>query len=303
MISLLGPLCAFLSSVTWALGSSTYSRVSRDYSAFRINFTRALIALPCFLLAASFELGSRGMIEAFTSLSTKQWGWLAASIFSSYAFGDILFLWSSESLGVPGALALASIFPIWTALAAFLIQGETLGRLQVLGLLITVAGVVIVILNEPRSPEGRKHPALNPSTRGVLIALVCSICWAVNGYAVAEGVRGVSAFIGNAARMAMALPLCLGVGAVFRDPGPRVLPWSSLRNSLWIFILEAFGGSFFFVYGLSHSRLALASTLTSLAPVLSVPVAILLKIERFSVGRTLGVCLVVFGLCLLVGAG
>jgi drug/metabolite transporter (DMT)-like permease len=70
---------------------------------------------------------------------------------------------------------------------------------------------------------------------------------------------------------------------------------------IWVFFLETCLGSFFYIYGLSHSPLAVASTLTSLAPVLSVPVAIVLGLERFSFVRTLGICLVVLGLCFLVG--
>ena len=103
--------------------------------------------------------------------------------------------------------------------------------------------------------------------------------------------------------MMLALPLCCLMSAAFGVRGKLVFPAQVLRSSLWVFVLEAFGGSYFFVYGLSHTHLALASTLTSLAPVLSVPVALALKIERFSIGRTLGVCTVVIGLCLLVGAG
>lgn len=306
-MSAIGPIAAFLSSMTWAIGSSTYSRISRDNSAFAVNFTRAIIALPCFLLAAFIELGPQGTLDAFARVSFLQLGFYALSMFASYAFGDTLFLWSSQSLGVPGALAISSIFPIWTALAAFFFHGETLNGLQDVGLVATVAGVITVILNEPRTHEGRKHSKASPTTRGVLTAFACSFFWALNSYSVSEAGRGMSAFVGNAIRMMLALPLCGLMSAAFGSlktsrPG-LILPASALRGSVWIFVMEAFGGSFFFVYGLSHSPLALGSALTSLAPVLSVPVALALKVERFSIPRTLGICVVVIGLCLLVGAG
>jgi drug/metabolite transporter (DMT)-like permease len=64
--------------------------------------------------------------------------------------------------------------------------------------------------------------------------------------------------------------------------------------------LESFVGCYFFVYGLSRSNLVLASILTSLAPVISVPVTVALKLEAFSWKRALGVVIVVLGLALLV---
>ena len=84
--------------------------------------------------------------------------------------------------------------------------------------------------------------------------------------------------------MMLALPLCALMSAAFGSFGKGtslLLPLRDLRKYAWVFFLETFGGSLFFFYGLSHSRLAVAATLTSLAPVLSVPVALAIKIERF----------------------
>jgi len=281
-----------------------------------VNFTRAAFALPCFLLASLVAArGFSGFAVELARISFPQVGWLALSMFASYAFGDTLFLRSTQSLGVPGALAISSIFPVWTAFVGYFAFGEVLNKLQGVGLLVVVGGVITVIMNEPsyggsigsRSREARETSRVR---KGVLIALACSLFWALNSYSVAEGGRGISAFVGNCVRMMLALPLCGLMSAAFgsrlsgRAPrGSLLLPLRDLRRYAWVFLLETFGGSFFYFYGLSHSRLAVAATLTSLAPVLSVPVALTLRIERFSLGRTSGVLLVVIGLCLLMGAG
>ncbi len=59
-------------------------------------------------------------------------------------------------------------------------------------------------------------------------------------------------------------------------------------------------GAYLFMYGLSHSPLILGATLTSLAPVLSVPVSLALRLEKFSFFRSFGVVLVVVGLAFLM---
>jgi drug/metabolite transporter (DMT)-like permease len=61
-------------------------------------------------------------------------------------------------------------------------------------------------------------------------------------------------------------------------------------------------GSSLYVYGLSHSDLAVGATLTSLAPLISVPIAIALGEERWNGRRVAAVAMTVAGAVTLVGA-
>ena len=53
---------------------------------------------------------------------------------------------STRSLGLPGALAIASAYPLWSVLAGLIFQGEALGTLRLLGVALTVLGTVTVVL-------------------------------------------------------------------------------------------------------------------------------------------------------------
>lgn len=68
----------------------------------------------------------------------------------------------------------------------------------------------------------------------------------------------------------------------------------------WAFVAEAYFGSLSYMIGLRDASLVVASTLSSLAPVVSVPVALALRLEVFSWIRTLGVLITVIGLWFLV---
>lgn len=293
-LNLLGPLCAFLSSVTWAVGSAHYSKLSSRYSPFAVNFSRALFALPLFLIFAGFTSGGAlAALGQFKSLEWSHWGWFTLSMIASYGLGDAFFLWSTRELGVPGALAIASSYPIWTALVGASL-GDPLSATQIIGLLITVAGVGVVILAGAESlPKAR--------VRGIFLGVVTSFFWATNSFALSRGSHGVDVAIGNAVRMVLALFLTWGFRGAFDRRSDLVLPFKEVRRYAWIFGLEAFGGSAFFMYGLSHSPLAIAATLSSLAPVLSVPIAWLLRLEKFSWYRTVGIIFVVCGVWLLLG--
>jgi drug/metabolite transporter (DMT)-like permease len=237
-------------------------------------------------------------LSAFSGFDLSHCGWLALSIFASYGLGDSIFLWATLSLGVPAALAISSSYPIWTALIGLIFRHEALTPLQTVGLLVTVGGVIVVILSEPR--EGKRAQA---TKRGLVLAFISSLFWAINGCSVSQGGEGINPAAANAFRMATGMAMVFVVSRISGARGRVLLPMRELRRNWWLFLVEAFLGSLVFVYGLSHSRLAVGATLASLAPVLSVPVAWAAGIERFSFKRTAGICLVVSGLCLLLGFG
>ncbi len=306
---------AFLSSVTWAVGSSVYSRLAREHSPYAVNFARSTTAFPLFAVIAL-------LTGASFALTPVQISWFALSVFSSYAFGDVLFLLSTRSLGIPGALAIASIYPVWSALAGVVLRGEQLSLLEAGGILLCISGVILVILNGPKDSEAAasaepqvfsvseteskrrfaRIPKVSRKTAGgVLIALLTSVFWCMNSYSVAQGGQGANPFSGNVVRMVLASTFCF-ILSTLRGLPPRsiLLPRAVWLKMSWVFVFEAFGGSLFFMYGLAHSPLASGTVLTALAPVISVPFAWLLGIEKVSAPRTLGVALAVAGVCLLV---
>ncbi len=299
----LGPLCALSSSITWAIGSAGYSRLTQQYSAFAVNFARALVALPLFILVSFLISG--GFWEGIASYQTvraSHWAWFALSMTASLGLGDTLFLWSTRSLGVPGALAIGSCFPLWTVLAGYLFSHQSISTTQGLGMLVTLCGVIIVVLNGPKSGSiSIESKKVFPLT-GFLLAIATSIAWATNSFTTARGGVDISTPVGATIRMIMALILSAGFGRLIAPQSSILLPKRQMVHSLWLFVLEAFAGSFFYVYGMSHSPLVLGSTLASLSPVLSVPAAFILGLEKFSILRTLGVILAVVGVWLLLGA-
>lgn len=310
----MGPLAALASSFTWAIGVGVYSKLSRQHSAFLINSSRAAVALPLFLLSVLVMGGGfSGFLKLVSVVNAQHVGWFTLSMLASYALGDALFLWSARIVGVPGALAIASSYPFWSALVGWGINGEALSLGQFLGLVAVVSGTVLVILagyreHGSRRPIGAPKPALHVRFGvGVALGFVTSLCWALNTFAVSRGGIGLTAPVANVCRMAIALVLCPAFGILFsyqqKRTRPRIqvlLPLPQLRASLPIFAIEGFGGSLSFIYGITHSPLAVGSALSSLAPVISVVIAWITRTERFSLSKTLGVLLVVGGVVLLV---
>lgn len=322
--SFLGPLAAFGSSLTWAIASTWYSRASEKYSGFAVNFTRALVALPLSVVSVFiFAGGWTEGLELYQGLQWPQMGWLALSMAAAFGVGDASFFTSSRTLGLPAALAIASCFPIWTLIAAFLWLDQVPSLQQLCGLMCSVSGVSLVILfgnrvslcsqqsDDQRSQESHAgldqgssvesdHSCSGIPWAGVGFALLASIAWAINSFASSRGGVGISPHVGNTVRMLSALFFSGLLGHIFARHSPRMLPLKTALSMGGLLIVEAYGGAFFYVYGLSHSPLALGAVLTSLAPIVSLPVSVALGLERFSWVRVFGVCLSVTGVCLLI---
>jgi drug/metabolite transporter (DMT)-like permease len=252
-----------------------------------------------FVIAALWVHGA----SSVTTIESRHWGWLTLSMLASYGFADVVFLAATRDLGVPGALSVASFYPVWTVLLGVIRGEKLLAMTQYLGLGITLVGVISTVL---AGAKVQTRPRTDPGAirRGVGFAALTSLLWAVNSFSVAQGASDLPVHWVNVIRMLLALILCGALG--WWREGRRSLGWrpwlqgSSLRSRFWVFPMEAFGGALFFAYGLTHSPLVLASTLSSLAPVLSVPLAWWNGTENVSFPRVLGVLVVTGGLYLLL---
>jgi drug/metabolite transporter (DMT)-like permease len=103
-------------------------------------------------------------------------------------------------------------------------------------------------------------------------------------------------------RMVVAWGVSAALGfAWYRRAGVGVISAKKLGKDYFLFAGEAYFGSLCFLYGLGHSELVVGTTLSSLAPIISAPAAVIMGLERWSWRRMGGVFGVVAGIVLLLG--
>jgi drug/metabolite transporter (DMT)-like permease len=289
-----GPLLCLASSLIWAIGTTAFTNASKHNPVQAVNFTRALFAAPFFLILA-LASGS-----SFSAIQTSHWGWFCLSMFTGYALADLCFLEGIRRLGMVGGMALSAIYPLWSGLFAWFVQGRPYGAANIAGLLLTVAGVVLVIVGGPI--EERKRP--ERLYTGVAYALGCSFLWALHSYVIEKLGTEIPVTVMNATRMSLALifvPLLgLIIDSKYRRHPRLLLPLQDLKRGAWAFALEAWAGTFAYSMGMALSGLAVGAALSSLAPVFSIPIAWIFLGERPRLLRSLGCCAVVAGVILLV---
>ena len=293
-----GPAAAAAASVTWALGVVAYSQLSQNRAPYVVNLTRILIGLPCFLILLIFESGSlRGLGDIF-SLPLASYGWLLVGVLCSYAFGDALFFESAKRLGGTSALALASTYPLWAALGGVLFKSERLSAFQILGIILVVAGSILVIFSSVGKKQKDEAHVSSKTQKygGIILGLLTSLAWATNSFAISRGGAGISSILSNAVRLSMGLCLAPLFGMALNGKKSfHFIPWKTLKPLMFFVFAESFFGPLLYMYGLTRSPLAIGSVLSSLAPVLTVPFAVLLKVEKFSWRKFVGIVGVVLG--------
>jgi drug/metabolite transporter (DMT)-like permease len=291
-MAFLGALAAFGSSLTWAFASVRYSQVSKGVGSARVNLARAVVVAPFYLVIGLAIHGT-----ALGRIDLTNAGWLALSVMGSYAFADNLFFSATRRLGVPTALSIASTYPLWAVLVGVILRGERFGFYRCVGTSLCVLGVATLVRLAPKLETHERHGS---STTGFVQAGLTSVLWAVNSVSVKYGGIGLDVSQVNAIRYSIALIVLMtfvrpsiGRGA-FTD-----IDWKRLVPAI---IADGVFGSSLFVFGLANSDLAIGATLTSLAPLISVPVAVALGEEKWSAPRLVAVTVTVVGAVILVAA-
>jgi drug/metabolite transporter (DMT)-like permease len=263
-----------------------------------VNLLRAGLSFPLFLVAAlATDPASLGLVTADRA------GWLVLSVAGSYVVGDALFLASARLLGVPAALAVASTYPLWSAFAGWAFLDQRVGPAGLAGVVLVVAGVVTIVRRGGDGARKAGTPVSGHGT-GVALAFATSLFWALNTFAIARGGADLPVAAVNSFRMGFAVALIpLGRLLLRGRRTPLLVPVSEARRSWPYFVLESVGGTALFVVGLTHSPLAVAAALTSLAPVLSIPFAVVIGRERPGARVVAGIAVVTAGIVLLVAFG
>jgi drug/metabolite transporter (DMT)-like permease len=302
--SYLGALGAFTASVTWAFASERYADAARTAGTVRVNLLRALSATALWLVGLGVVDGFAALREVRAESALA----LAASIACSYALGDGIFFRAAARLGVSAALAIATIYPLWAALYGALVRGEPFGPLRALGLLGCLGGVwALLALSRRRALVAGAQPDTpahrNAAATGVALALLASLAWAGNAVFLKQGAQGLSLYQANVLRFSFgALFLLLQLPLRRRERSESApLALTSLGRALvWPLLIDTGLGSICFVYGIANTDLALGATLSSLSPLVALPLGALSGRERITAPHALAVGLTVLGVVLLV---
>jgi len=304
----LGFAAGLATSLLWALTSLCFTAGGRRIGPTLVNGLRLYVAI--ILLAGAVWVATG---DPIAQANDRQLLLLAASSLVGIVIGDQALFTAFVDIGPRVSLLIMSTAPIWATLLGWLVLGETLGPGALAGIGITIAGIAWVIFERSHQPaDDRPHPH---RVRGLVLAGVGALCQG-GGLLISKAGMGhgwlpsdqhLGALPATQVRIAAAIlfmtPVIFARWRLTRGKPEHVIP----RRTLWIGLaftaLGAFVGPFLGMWmslvTADLTPLGVAQTLCSLAPVMIVPMVVLMG-ERVSARASVGAVIAVAGVGVLV---
>lgn len=137
-----GELSALLTAALWTGSSMTFAAATMRVGSMYVNVVRLIMAallLPLILFTAGISI----------AVSSSQFGFLILSGFVGFVFGDTFLFKSFEYNSARICMLIMACAPAVTAIFAFFVLGESLSLMGLLGMIVTLAGIALVVLEQP----------------------------------------------------------------------------------------------------------------------------------------------------------
>ena len=292
----IGEIAALATSFFFALTALIFSTTSRMVGSQVTNRIRLVFAL---IYLIGLNLIFFGEPLPFSTESSR-WIWLSISGIIGLSLGDAFFFQSLASVGPRLGSLLLSLAPIFGSIIAWAFFGETLTLLQIIGIILALAGIGWVVMSHeepPNTPHGH-------TKRGVFFGVLAGLGQAAGLVLSKQGMFGeFSPFQANVIRMLAAVLFTWLWTSYSREAGVTI---TLLREKPRVIRLIALGALVGPVLGVSSSLLAvqnaeigIASTLMALPPVIILPISYFVFKENIGWQAIAGTILAIAGVAIL----
>lgn len=292
-----GEIAALATACCWVVTSLAFAHAGQRIGSFSVNLIRLFFALPLLCLATLILRGHALPLDA----SAGAWFWLSISGLIGFVFGDMCLFRAFLLIGPRLSSLIMATAPLMTAVIGYLVLGESLGQLALLGMALTIAGVGWAVLDRKGKPTDR-GPGDGSTALGVLLGLGGALGQAGGLVLSKYGMEDYDAFAATQIRATAAL---VGWFLVFAGTRRLALLGPALRN-LVAMRSVALGACFGPVLGVGlslvavqHSNAGVAASIMSTTPILIIPITVLFFGERIGIGGVLGAFVAVAGVVVL----
>lgn len=288
---------ALLAAVCWAIAALFSAPASQRLGAFTFSRWRMLFAS---LILWSIALATGG----WRTLDASAFGLLAISGVIGIFIGDTALFACMNRLGPRRSGVLFATHALFSAILAWVFLGETLWGWALVGSGLLVGGVMLAIVWGRRGDE--QHGWEQTQGRlavGVTLGLVAALCQSVATLMLKPLMTtGIDAVAGSAMRMSMAL-LAHGLLLATGWAGARALAPMRAKDAALIFGSAAVAmalGMTLILQAMKHGQAGLVAVLSSVTPILILPVLWMVYRRRPAAGAWLGAALAVAGTALIL---
>lgn len=295
MNSYLGEISALVTAIVWAISPIAFESAGKKVGSLSVNFIRLIMA---FLFIGLYTYFARGMFLPLDA-TVNNWIWLFISGIIGFVIGDFFLFEAYVLIGARLSMLIMATVPILSAIADYIIMGQVLTLVDLIGMTVTIYGIAIVIL--VKNPGNTKMKFTKP-LKGFFYAFMGAAGQAFGLIFSKMGMGSYDAFASTQIRTIAAI---IGFGIIITYKKG----WSDLLKALKNVsaMKDITVGSFFGPFiGVSLSLLAIqytatgiASTIMSVSRIIIIPISIFIFHEKVTRKEVYGALLSIVGVGIL----
>ena len=283
----LGEIAALLTAMCYSVSSIFFTTAGKKFGPLVSNRLRLVVAILLLAITHWIVFG----IPIPLNAGIERWFWLGASGIVGLAIGDLFLFQAYISIGPRLGLLFLSLSPALASLLAWLFLGETLSRGNILGIILTLAGIAWVVLESNtngNSSGGNQTKVLHKmNVKGIIAGLIAAAGQAFGVVLAKIGLgNNFPALSGNVIRMSAAF-LALWLVTVIQGQVISTVQQANYQRSGLLFIV---GGAIFgpligvslSLFAIQNTNIGIASTLIALPPIFFLPIGYFIFKEKIS---------------------
>ena len=299
-----GEIAALLTAMCYSVSSIFFTTAGKKFGPLVSNRLGLVVAILLLGITHWIVFGVPIPLNA----GADRWFWLGTSGIVGLAIGDLFLFQAYVSLGPRLGLLFLSLSPALASLLAWLFLGETLSGGNVLGIILTLAGIAWVVLESnknEKSTAGNNLTVLHKlSVKGIIAGLIAAAGQAFGVVLAKFGLgNNFPALSANVIRMSAAF-LALWLVTIIQGQVLSTVQQANYQRSGLLYIL---GGTIFgpligvslSLFAIQNTNIGIASTIIALPPIFLLPIGYFFFKEKISWQAVVGTLIAVAGVGLL----
>ena len=294
---MIGTICALTAALAWAGSSTIIKSITTKIDALSLSALRLCIA--SLLLLAVISLSGR--ITEFINTPLMPLVYVITSGIIGLAVGDTVFIKSLSYLDVSRAFPIAQCtYPVFTMFLAVSLLGESFTWVTGLGAFLVLLGIYLITSTWKAS--GINSAPRRISGKGIVLALIAGIGWAVATVTLKLGVMEMDPLVAGAIRISSAAIVLLSFALSQRKRGAlqlRKYGSPSLALALTSGLISPGMGMVFFITAIQLLGAGKTAVLSATSPLFLLPFSVFILKERLTRLTLIGIFTGVTGICLV----
>jgi drug/metabolite transporter (DMT)-like permease len=289
-----GELCALLTACCWSCSALAFSAATLRVGPLRLNVTRLM-------MAAVLLFGTVVLAGIEIHLTSSQLRNLVVSGIIGLVIGDTFLFKSYENIGPRLGMLIMSFAPAISAVLAYLLLGEVVSRMGLIGMAVTLLGIALVVVERRDTISSTRRIHLQGIFFGFIAAAGQGVALVLAKMAFNEG--PINGFVASLIRIGSSVIIIFPLARLAGEYSHSFAVYARDHKALWLTLLGAFFGPYlgitFSLISVANTSVGIAATLMATVPILMLPLVKYVQKERISWRAIVGAFIAVAGVAIL----